>query len=105
MQLRQHWFATKYTITFPRGLPQVTRKIIRKCFSADGAEREEVTLEGAPQASIGVAEGDGYSKVVKRTVLKSEGEHTEVCVLYMLCVLCHRHQNLFFNRKDESRKI
>ncbi|CAB1429658.1 unnamed protein product [Pleuronectes platessa] len=57
---------------------KVTRKIIRKCISADGVEREEVTLEGAPQASISVAEGDGYSKVVKRTVLKSEGEHTEV---------------------------
>ncbi|XP_069385767.1 ankyrin-3 isoform X5 [Paralichthys olivaceus] len=57
---------------------KVTRKIIRKCISADGVEREEVTLEGAPQASISVAEGDGYSKVVKRTVLKSEGEDTEV---------------------------
>ncbi|XP_053275302.1 ankyrin-2 [Pleuronectes platessa] len=57
---------------------KVTRKIIRKCISADGVEREEVTLEGAPQASISVAEGDGYSKVVKRTKLKSEGEHTEV---------------------------
>ncbi|XP_034463092.1 ankyrin-2 [Hippoglossus hippoglossus] len=57
---------------------KVTRKIIRKCISADGVEREEVTLEGSPQASISVAEGDGYSKVVKRTVLKSEGEHTEV---------------------------
>ncbi|XP_060939609.1 ankyrin-2-like [Limanda limanda] len=57
---------------------KVTRKIIRKCISADGVEREEVTLEGAPQTSISVAEGDSYSKVVKRTVLKSEGEHTEV---------------------------
>ncbi|TDH16139.1 hypothetical protein EPR50_G00016730 [Perca flavescens] len=57
---------------------KVTRKIIRKCVSVDGVEREEVSLEGAPQGSISMAEGDGYSKVVKRTVLKSEGDHTEV---------------------------
>ncbi|XP_070768375.1 ankyrin-2 [Enoplosus armatus] len=57
---------------------RVTRRIIRKCVSADGVEREEVSLEGAPQGSISTAEGDGYSKVVKRTVLKSEGDHTEV---------------------------
>ncbi|XP_032355951.1 ankyrin-2 isoform X14 [Etheostoma spectabile] len=59
-------------------IKKVTRKIIRKCVSADGVEREEVSLEGAPQGSISMAEGDGYSKVVKRTVLKSEGDHTEV---------------------------
>lgn len=66
----------------------MTRKIIRKCVSADGVEREEVSLEGAPQGSINMAEGDGYSKVVKRTVLKSEGDHTEVCVctVYYVCV-------------------
>ncbi|XP_061535036.1 ankyrin-2 isoform X6 [Phycodurus eques] len=57
---------------------KVTRKIIRKCVSSDGVEREEVSVEGSPQRSISVAEGDGYSKVVKRTVLKSEGDHTEV---------------------------
>ncbi|XP_035856193.1 ankyrin-2 isoform X14 [Sander lucioperca] len=57
---------------------KVTRKIIRKCVSVDGVESEEVSLEGAPQGSISMAEGDGYSKVVKRTVLKSEGDHTEV---------------------------
>uniref|UniRef100_A0A669EIG0 Ankyrin 2a, neuronal n=1 Tax=Oreochromis niloticus TaxID=8128 RepID=A0A669EIG0_ORENI len=60
---------------------KVTRKIIRKCVSADGAEHEEMTLEGAPQGFVPAAEGDGYSKVVKRTVVKSEGDHTEVCVL------------------------
>lgn len=64
-------------------LAQVTRKIIRKCVSADGAEHEETTLEGAPQGFVPAAEGDGYSKVVKRTVVKSEGDHTEVCVLQM----------------------
>ncbi|XP_033937007.1 ankyrin-2-like isoform X2 [Pseudochaenichthys georgianus] len=57
---------------------KVTRKIIRKCVSADGLEHEEVSSEGAPQESISMAEGDGYSKVVKRTVLKSEGDQTEV---------------------------
>lgn len=64
-------------------LAQVTRKIIRKCVSADGAEHEETTLEGAPQGFVPAAEGDGYSKVVKRTVVKSEGDHTEVCSLQM----------------------
>ncbi|KAE8300112.1 Ankyrin-2 [Larimichthys crocea] len=57
---------------------KVTRKIIRKCVSADGVEHEQVSLEGAPQGSISAAEGDGYSKVVKRTVVKSEGDHAEV---------------------------
>ncbi|KAG7276773.1 hypothetical protein CRUP_001914 [Coryphaenoides rupestris] len=47
----------------------VTRKITRKCVSADGMECEGVA--GAPQ-------GDGYSKVLKRTLLKSEGDQTEV---------------------------
>ncbi|XP_035515620.1 ankyrin-2 [Morone saxatilis] len=57
---------------------KVTRKIIRKCVSVDGLEDEQVSLEGAPQGSISMAEGDGYSKVVKRTLLKSEGDYTEV---------------------------
>nr|XP_057901926.1 ankyrin-2-like isoform X4 [Doryrhamphus excisus] len=57
---------------------KISRKIIRKCVSSDGVEREEVSIEGTPQGSVSVAEGDGYSKVVKRTVLKSDGDHTEV---------------------------
>ncbi|KAM9792725.1 ankyrin-2 [Neosynchiropus ocellatus] len=56
---------------------RVTRKVIRKCVSTDGAELEDVPA-GASQGSISVRKGDGYSKVVKRTVLKSEGDHTEV---------------------------
>uniref|UniRef100_A0A3P8TWV0 Ankyrin 2a, neuronal n=1 Tax=Amphiprion percula TaxID=161767 RepID=A0A3P8TWV0_AMPPE len=55
---------------------KVTRKVIRKCVSVDGVEHEEMTLEGASQGSVTLP-GDGYSKVVKRTVLKSDGDHTE----------------------------
>nr|XP_046269009.1 ankyrin-2-like isoform X5 [Scatophagus argus] len=57
---------------------KVTRKIIRKCVSADGVDHEQVSSEGNHQGSLSMAEGDNYSKVVKRTVLKSEGDHTEV---------------------------
>ncbi|KAM8771886.1 uncharacterized protein ank2a isoform 2-T2 [Acanthopagrus schlegelii] len=53
---------------------KVTRKIIRKCVSAD----DQVSLEGDLQGSVSMAQGDGYSRVVKRTVVKSEGDHTEV---------------------------
>ncbi|KAM4595607.1 uncharacterized protein ank2a [Fundulus diaphanus] len=57
---------------------RVTRKVIRKCVSADGVEREEIPSEGAPEESFTVADGDGYSKAVKRTSIKSVGDHTEV---------------------------
>ncbi|KAM9856983.1 uncharacterized protein ank2a [Aulostomus maculatus] len=57
---------------------KVTRKIIRRCVSADSAKGEEVSLEGAPEGAVSITERDGYSKVVKRTVVKSEGDHTEV---------------------------
>uniref|UniRef100_A0A671XEE1 Ankyrin 2a, neuronal n=1 Tax=Sparus aurata TaxID=8175 RepID=A0A671XEE1_SPAAU len=59
---------------------KVTRKIIRKCVSAD----EQVSLEGDLQGSISMAQGDGYSRVVKRTVVKSEGDHTEVENCFLL---------------------
>ncbi len=59
---------------------QVTRKVIRRCVSSDGVETEQVRMEGSPQQPVNVALGDGYSKVIKRTVLKSEGHQTEVCV-------------------------
>ncbi|XP_064005896.1 ankyrin-2 isoform X39 [Pogoniulus pusillus] len=57
---------------------KVTRKIIRRYVSPDGTEKEEVLMQGAPQSPVTVEEGDGYSKVVKRVVLKSGSEQTEV---------------------------
>ncbi|KAJ8390292.1 hypothetical protein AAFF_G00108610 [Aldrovandia affinis] len=57
---------------------KITRKIIRKYVSADGVEHEEVMVEGSQQELVNVEEGDCYSKVVKRTVLKSGGDQTEV---------------------------
>lgn len=50
--------------------------------SADGVEREEVMLEGPQQEAVSVDEADGFSKVVKRTVVKSGGDQTEVGNLY-----------------------
>uniref|UniRef100_A0A8C1XBS0 Ankyrin 2a, neuronal n=1 Tax=Cyprinus carpio TaxID=7962 RepID=A0A8C1XBS0_CYPCA len=58
---------------------KVTRKVIRRCVSSDGVETEQVRMEGSPQQPVNVASEDGYSKVIKRTVLKSEGHETEVC--------------------------
>ncbi|XP_059392561.1 ankyrin-2b isoform X20 [Carassius carassius] len=57
---------------------KITRKVIRKYVSADGVEREEVMLEGPQQEAVTVYEADGFSKVVKRTVVQSGGETTEV---------------------------
>ncbi|XP_072717287.1 ankyrin-2 isoform X1 [Ciconia boyciana] len=59
-------------------LEKVTRKIIRRYVSPDGTEKEEVLMQGTPQKPVTVEEGDGYSKVVKRVVLKSDGEQSEV---------------------------
>lgn len=42
---------------------------------------EEIPSEGASQDSLTVADEDGYSRMGKRTVLKSVGDHTEVHVL------------------------
>ncbi|NWY93650.1 ANK2 protein, partial [Loxia curvirostra] len=56
---------------------KVTRKIIRRYVAPDGTEKEEVLMQGAPQAPVTVQEGDGYSKVVKRVVLRSDSEHSE----------------------------
>ncbi|XP_071600216.1 ankyrin-2 isoform X50 [Heliangelus exortis] len=57
---------------------KVTRKIIRRYVSPEGTEKEEVVMQGAPQNPITMEEGDGYSKVVKRVVLKTESEQREV---------------------------
>ncbi|XP_057879857.1 ankyrin-2 isoform X15 [Melospiza georgiana] len=57
---------------------KVTRKIIRRYVAPDGMEKEEVLMQGTPQVPVPVEEGDGYSKVVKRVVLKSDSEHSEV---------------------------
>uniref|UniRef100_A0A663FBQ9 Ankyrin 2 n=1 Tax=Aquila chrysaetos chrysaetos TaxID=223781 RepID=A0A663FBQ9_AQUCH len=57
---------------------KVTRKIIRRYVSPDGTEKEEVLMQGTPQKPVTVEEGDGYSKVVKRVVLKSDSEESEV---------------------------
>ncbi|XP_064366685.1 ankyrin-2 [Dromaius novaehollandiae] len=58
---------------------KVTRKIIRRYVSPDGIEKEEVVMQGTPQQlPVQVEEGDGYSKVVKRVVLKSDSEQSEV---------------------------
>ncbi|XP_062430070.1 ankyrin-2 isoform X7 [Rhea pennata] len=57
---------------------KVTRKIIRRYVSPDGIEKEEVIMRGTPQQPVEVEEGDGYSKVVKRVVLKSDSEQSEV---------------------------
>lgn len=48
--------------------------------SADGTEREEVMQEGTQQEAITVDEADCFSKVLKRTVVKSAGDQTEVHV-------------------------
>ncbi|XP_045577479.1 ankyrin-2b isoform X13 [Salmo salar] len=57
---------------------KITRKVIRKYFSPDGVEREEVTVQGSQQEMVSVEEGDAFSKVVKRTVVRSEGDQTEL---------------------------
>ncbi|XP_069664356.1 ankyrin-2 isoform X33 [Haliaeetus albicilla] len=57
---------------------KVTRKIIRRYVSPDGTEKEEVLMQGTPQKPVTVEGGDGYSKVVKRVVLKSDSEQSEV---------------------------
>nr|XP_028601136.1 ankyrin-2 isoform X25 [Podarcis muralis] len=57
---------------------KVTRKIIRRFTLPDGTEKEEVVMQGEPQEPVKVEEGDGYSKVIKRVVLKSDSEQSEV---------------------------
>ncbi|XP_030803103.1 ankyrin-2 isoform X26 [Camarhynchus parvulus] len=81
---------------------KVTRKIIRRYIAPDGTEKEEVLMQGAPQAPIPVEEGDGYSKVVKRVVLKSDSEHSEV-TLSEPAILCSASK--FQSEPVEGRKV
>uniref|UniRef100_A0A2K6MUV4 Ankyrin 2 n=1 Tax=Rhinopithecus bieti TaxID=61621 RepID=A0A2K6MUV4_RHIBE len=53
---------------------KVTRKIIRRYVSSEGTEKEEIMVQGMPQEPVNIEEGDGYSKVIKRVVLKSDIE-------------------------------
>lgn len=57
---------------------QVTRKVIRRFVSSDGTEREEVTVQGPSQDPISIEDGDSFSKVIKRVVLRSDTEQSEV---------------------------
>ncbi|XP_058480366.1 ankyrin-2b isoform X8 [Solea solea] len=57
---------------------KITRKIIRKYVSPDGMESQEVTIEGSHQETVQIEEGDSVSRVVKRTVLHSEGDQREL---------------------------
>uniref|UniRef100_A0A8C6I9T5 Ankyrin 2, brain n=1 Tax=Mus spicilegus TaxID=10103 RepID=A0A8C6I9T5_MUSSI len=57
---------------------KVTRKIIRRYVSSDGTEKEEVTMQGMPQEPVNIEDGDNYSKVIKRVVLKSDTQQSEV---------------------------
>ncbi|KAL7856371.1 hypothetical protein AOLI_G00199750 [Acnodon oligacanthus] len=59
-------------------IKKVSRRVIKRCVSADGVEREEVRVEGHPAGPITVGQTESCSKVVKRTVVKSEGDQTEV---------------------------
>ncbi|KAL2780808.1 ankyrin-2 isoform 64 [Daubentonia madagascariensis] len=56
---------------------KITRKIIRRYVSSDGKEKEEIIMQGMPQEPVNIEEGDGYSKVIKRVVLKSDIEQSE----------------------------
>uniref|UniRef100_A0A2K5KDF3 Ankyrin 2 n=1 Tax=Colobus angolensis palliatus TaxID=336983 RepID=A0A2K5KDF3_COLAP len=58
---------------------KVTRKIIRRYVSSEGTEKEEITVQGMPQEPVNIEEGDGYSKVIKRVVLKSDTEDIFTC--------------------------
>lgn len=68
---------TKFKVFF---CLQITRKVIRKYVSADGTETQEVTIEGSQQETVQIEEGDTISRVIKRTVLHSEGDQKEVSI-------------------------
>ncbi|OCT99880.1 hypothetical protein XELAEV_18005665mg [Xenopus laevis] len=57
---------------------KVTRKIIRRFVLPDGTEKEEVVVQGGKQDPVTIEEGDSFSKVLKRTVVESDTEQSEV---------------------------
>lgn len=57
---------------------KVTRRVIRKCTSSDDAMLDQDSSEAGAHSRVKASQGDGYSKVVKRTVVKSEGDQSEV---------------------------
>uniref|UniRef100_A0A670ZNW5 Ankyrin 2 n=1 Tax=Pseudonaja textilis TaxID=8673 RepID=A0A670ZNW5_PSETE len=63
---------------------KVTRKIIRRFVLPDGTEKEEVVMQGEPQDPVTVEEGDRYSKVIKRVMLKSENNYMVLATLLEL---------------------
>ncbi|XP_034532802.1 ankyrin-2b [Notolabrus celidotus] len=57
---------------------KITRKVIRTFVSPDGMETQEVTIEGSHQETVQIEDGDTVSRVVKRTVLHSDGDQKEL---------------------------
>ncbi|XP_029695534.1 ankyrin-2b isoform X7 [Takifugu rubripes] len=57
---------------------KITRKVIHKYVSADGTQTQEVSMEGSQQEPVPIQEGDTVSRVIKRTVLRSEGDQKEL---------------------------
>ncbi|XP_075142465.1 ankyrin-2 isoform X3 [Leptodactylus fuscus] len=57
---------------------KVTRKIIRRFVLPDGTEKEEVVAQGGPQEPVTIEDNDSVSKVVKRTILKSDSKESEI---------------------------
>ncbi|KAF5907141.1 ankyrin-2 isoform X21 [Clarias magur] len=84
---------------------KITRKIIRKYVSADGVEREEVMMEGAQQEAIALDDADGFSKVVKRTVVRSAGDQTEVTFSEPVPVCVTTTASEFEGETAQGRKV
>ncbi|XP_023279626.1 ankyrin-2-like isoform X2 [Seriola lalandi dorsalis] len=83
---------------------KITRKVIRKCVSADGMETQEVTIEGSHQETVKIEEGDTVSRVVKRTVLHSEGDQRELTFSEPLA-LCSTAASEFEMEPVQGRKV
>uniref|UniRef100_A0A665UFZ4 Ankyrin 2 n=1 Tax=Echeneis naucrates TaxID=173247 RepID=A0A665UFZ4_ECHNA len=85
-------------------IKKITRKVIRKCVSADGRETQEVTIEGSHQEMVQIEEGDTVSRVVKRTMLRSEGDQKELTFSEPL-VLCSTAASEFEMEPVQGRKV